>query len=359
MHRTHLSLVAAIAGLLAVSACGDGSTEPPPEPPNRPPAATGAIPAQSVAVGQTAILDASNYFNDPDGDPLIFTAATSDAAVATARVSGSTVTLSGVGKGMATITVTATDPDGLSARQMFQVAAPNRPPVVVDSLPPLELNSGDTATFDLAGLFEDPDGDTLTFAAETSDSTVVAAQVNESTVTLSAVGKGMATITITATDPGGSPARLSFEVTVPNPGGSPARLSFEVTVPNRPPLVVDSIPSLRLNSGDTAIVNVAALFEDPDGDTLTFSAESSDAGIVTASVSDSVVIFRALSSGTAVIGVIATDPGGLSVTVEAVVAVTNEPPQAVGSIPRQVVKETQSVTVGLVRYFEDPEGGAL
>ena len=164
-----LSRISAVMALLAILACGDGSTKPPIDPPNQAPVATGGIPGQTVAAGETTAVDVAQYFSDPDEDTLTFTVESSDTGVATVSVSGSTVTVFGAGKGTATTTVTATDPDGLSALQPFTVTVPNRPPVVVDSIPGLELNAGDSATMDVSQHFEDPDGDALTFAAESSD----------------------------------------------------------------------------------------------------------------------------------------------------------------------------------------------
>ena len=59
---------------------------------NRAPSASGAIPAQTLAVdGVAATMDAASYFVDPDGDTLTYAAVSSDAAVTTASISGSTV----------------------------------------------------------------------------------------------------------------------------------------------------------------------------------------------------------------------------------------------------------------------------
>ncbi len=69
-----------------------------------------------VFVGDTAAVDGSEYFTDPDGETLTFAASTSDAAV-----SGSVVRVAAVGAGTAIVTVTATDPGGLSAQTPFGV----------------------------------------------------------------------------------------------------------------------------------------------------------------------------------------------------------------------------------------------
>ena len=65
------------------------------------------------------------YFNDPDGDPLTFTAASSRVNVVTVGVAGSIVTLTPVDNGTATVTVTARDPGGLSATQTIVVTVRN------------------------------------------------------------------------------------------------------------------------------------------------------------------------------------------------------------------------------------------
>ena len=61
------------------------------------------------------------YFSDPDGDSLTYEAVSSDPATAGVAVFGTTVAISGVARGEATITVTASDPDGLIVQSAFPV----------------------------------------------------------------------------------------------------------------------------------------------------------------------------------------------------------------------------------------------
>ena len=111
--------------VLPTLSCGDGSTEPKPQP-NRAPVVADAIPAQVVITGETTSVDLSRYFSDPDGDVLTYGAESSDATVVTVGVSGSLLTLAAMTRGTATVTVTALDPAGLSTRQAFQVLPPAR-----------------------------------------------------------------------------------------------------------------------------------------------------------------------------------------------------------------------------------------
>ena len=89
--------------------------------PNRAPTAVGEVEDLEVAVDSAAEVDASEYFEDPDGDALTYAATSSDFRVAAVAVSGGWVTVTGVAKGAVTVRVTATDPGELSAEQSFQV----------------------------------------------------------------------------------------------------------------------------------------------------------------------------------------------------------------------------------------------
>ena len=326
--RNGVSLTAAAVAIAWSAACGGdggGSTAlpvlppVPPPPANRAPVATvSAIPPQSGETGQTVQVDVSPLFSDPDGDALTYSAATSDASVADASVAGSVVTVSLVSAGTATITVTATDPGGLSAslEAAVTVTQANRAPVAtVSAIPPQSGETGQTVQVDVSPLFSDPDGDALTYAAATSDASVADASVAGSVATLSLVGAGTATITVTATDPGGLSASLEAAVTV--------------TQANRAPTATGDPPgSLSLPAGQSVPpIDVSAFFSDPDGDQLTYTAESSNPSVVTATIEGSVLTLSLLAEGTATVTIVATDAGGLSLSrsFEVTVAGTGDP----------------------------------
>ena len=125
--RRGASYALALAGLAWAVSCGDEeqvTAPPPPTPPpaaNRPPAAEGTIPAQSLRPWDTTTLNAADFFSDPDGQQLTFTTASSDTAVASVSVMGSTLTIYAAGPGTARISVTARDPGGLAADQTIDV----------------------------------------------------------------------------------------------------------------------------------------------------------------------------------------------------------------------------------------------
>ena len=99
--------------------------------PNQGPEIVGTMPALTITVGQSAIVDVSSFFSDPDGDELTYTASSSNAATVSANLSGSSLTVTAVARGLVAVTVTARDPQGLAAQQRFRVTVPNRGPAAV------------------------------------------------------------------------------------------------------------------------------------------------------------------------------------------------------------------------------------
>ena len=92
------------------SESGFGTTNPAP---NTTPRVIAPGEDQTLSVGGSpATLDLSSIFSDPDGNPLTYAASSSDAGVVMASTSGSSLTLTPVEAGTATITITATDPSG-------------------------------------------------------------------------------------------------------------------------------------------------------------------------------------------------------------------------------------------------------
>ena len=353
--RTTSSLFAALATIALVASCGgDGGTTvtpvDPPAPQNRAPVAVGSIGALTIDVGATVTTDVASNFNDPDGDALTYSAATSDGGVATATVSGSQVATTGVAAGTATITITARDPGGLTATQTMAVTvqAVNNPPTVTGTIDDQTLNVGDTLTDDVAAHFTDPDGDDLTFAAASSDTAVATASISGSTLTVMALATGSATVTVSATDTGDLTAEIGFTVTVEQP--------------NRAPEVADAIPAQTMQIGDTLPLVVSMYFTDPDGDELTYEAVSSDTGVAEALAMGDTVQLAAMTAGSATVAVTATDPEGLSAKQEVSVTVqppANRAPVEADSIPAHDLVVDSAVVLDMSAYFSDPDGDEL
>ena len=315
---------------------------------NRAPVPVGSIPAESLNPGQTRTVDVSGYFRDPDGDALSYTAASSNEGVATASVSGSQVVVAGEAVGSATVTVTASDPDRLSATQTIAVTVEtgNRAPVRVGSIPAQSLDLGQTRTVDVASYFRDPDGDVLTYSVATSNAVATASE-SGSRVTVTGAAVGSATVTVTASDPDRRSATQTIAVIV--------------GLPNRAPEAVGSIPAQSLEPGQNRTVDVASYFRDPDGDALTYTASSSNASVATASASGSQVTVTGVAPGSSTVTVTASDPDSLSAsqTIAVTVRAANRAPEAVGSIGRLGLRLGHSQTLDVAPYFSDPDGDAL
>ena len=278
--------------------------------PNRAPTALDTIPSRTLLAGNTLEFDLARYFTDPDGDALTFTAASANAGVASVESVGSTLTITGRAPGSTRVTVTVADPAGISIQQMFAVMVPNREPIAIGSILGQSVEPRQTVTVDVSPFFDDPDGEALSYSAASSNRGVATAALADSALTVEGVTAGTATITVTATDPGGLTAQQRFSVTV-----RPA---------NQAPEVVSTVPDLTVIVGEVRAWMGADHFRDPNGDALTYAAGSSNAAVVLAVVSGGEFGIRAVSVGSAVVTVTASEAGGLSAQLS--FQVTVQPP---------------------------------
>ena len=270
--------------------------------PNRTPIALDTIPSRTLLAGNTLEFDLARYFADPDGDALTFTAASANVGVASLESVGSTLTIIARAPGSTRVTVTVADPAGMAIQQLFTVTVPNREPVAIGSIPGRSVEPQQAITVDVSPFFDDPDGEVLSYSAASSNRGVATAAVGGATVTLTGVAVGTASITVTATDPGGLTAQQRFSVTV--------------RAANDAPEVVSTIPDLTVTVDEVHAWRGADHFRDPNGDPLTYAAGSSNAAVVLAVVSGAEFGIGAVSVGSAVVTVTASDPGGLERSIE-------------------------------------------
>ena len=103
-------------GAASAAAAGEVS-----EPVNAAPRLAEELPDLQLDVGETRTVDLDAAFEDPNGDRLRYSASSDGAAVSVRATSGG-LRLRGVRPGEATVSATATDPEGLSATAAFDVA---------------------------------------------------------------------------------------------------------------------------------------------------------------------------------------------------------------------------------------------
>lgn len=293
------TLIRAGAWCLAAAALGCGGTDPPE---NRAPVAVGSIPALNINEREEVSTSVAAFFDDADGDTLIYAAQSSATGVVTAAMAKDTITVMALEEGTATITVTATDPDDESAMQTAAVTVldVNRTPVVEAAIGNRTLQVGAADTLLLSDHFSDPDGDTLSYAAASDDEEVAATELDGAELLIRGVRAGTAAITVMATDPKGASVSQMATVTIEQP--------------NRAPVVRNPIDSLTWTVGTGLTLLVSNHFSDPDGDPLTYEAETTDEDIVEVDLYDGELEMFGVEVGVAIVTITATDPDGLSAT---------------------------------------------
>ena len=142
------------------------------------------------------------------------------------------ITVTGIAEGSVRVTLDAAPPIpttfcGADNHPCFRGIATAAGPTLVlfknplratDSPPALDLlANGDAAVVDLTTLFTGAEGETLTYAVESSDPELVTVSVEGTNLVLlpNEIGEeGVATVTVTATDADGLTATLSFVITI-------------------------------------------------------------------------------------------------------------------------------------------------
>ena len=76
-----------------------------------------------------------------------------------------------------------------------------------------------------------------------------------------------------------------------------------------------------MTAGESAVVNVASNFSDPDGDRLTYEAATTNVGVAGISASGATITITAVAAGSATVTITARDPGGLTAALSFAVTV--------------------------------------
>ena len=215
------------------------------------------------------------------GEELTYTATSSNPAVATVEVDNEEdiLTVTAVGAGEATITVTAADSQDRTASQTFKVTTEPGAPTVKDGAPTsvdFEAGESTTKTVTLSQVFE---GDDLTYSAPESDDTDVAiASISNRVLIIRAGDPGEATITVTATNAKGE-AEHEITVTVPEPeedgegGDDPGDQATQPSTTCKYPPAV----RVTINLGRTKQCTIPKLHTlNPDSDRVSVREDLSD-----------------------------------------------------------------------------------
>ncbi|WP_336076794.1 S-layer homology domain-containing protein [Paenibacillus sp. 203] len=155
----------------------------------------------------------------------------------------------------------------------------------------------------------------------------------------------------------------SSSVTFSSGGGTSTK-----SVTNHAPGVTTGFTDITLNAADEPKeINLANSFTDADGDTLTYTAETSATNVATVSVNGSQLTLTPMNAGTATITVTANDGKGGTINSQFNVTVTPMIPEAVNHAPT-VETSISNVTTGaadgvktvsLASVFADEDSDAL
>ena len=297
-------------------------------------------------------LETAAYFRDADEDILRYGVTAEQETIVTADIDplSGQLTVTPVGRGFTTISVTASDPSAAMATQTLRVMVGNSAPVAVGSIDNLTLVQTGERIIETAAYFRDADGDALGYGVDSEDDTIVSADIDPASgqLTLTPVGRGVTTISVNASDPS---AAMVTQV-------------FQVAVDNTAPVTMGSIDGLMLTRGGGAqTLETAAYFSDADGDSdLRYAVSPEDGAIVTAAIdaASGRLTLTPVAIGSAEISVTASDPFGATAIQVFQAAVGNSAPFTVGSIDDLTLTREQGArTLEAADYFSDADGDAL
>ena len=319
--------------------------------PNAAPTVPNPIPDQELNLGDVSFeTDLNGVFSDPEGGMLTFDIVTVvPGGVVNATVSGSTLTVAPQSAGTDTVTVRATDPDGASIEDIFNVTVTNPTPevdparAIPDTL--TLFVRGPQYSVDLDTVFVDPNGDQLTFTQDANSSAFSLSRIG-SVLNVFPQNLGQASVTVTATDGSGS-ITDTFFVMVTNPAP---------TVEN----AIDDV-TLALSGGPYDVPLDPVFLDLNDDDALTFNCTVEQEGnyVVVSDCPTGTLRVTPMDEGTATVTVTATDPDGANVSDEfnVMVTVMNPPPTV---DPDHAPPDTTlfirgpQYTVDLAPVFSDP-----
>ncbi|MXX69889.1 MAG: hypothetical protein F4Y74_13140 [Gemmatimonadales bacterium] len=329
---------AIIAACTSLAGCELVDTVAPFLVPNRAPVALGEIPPayRNWRYAPSPDVAVWPYFDDPDGDALTFTATPGDPEILRVRVVDGFVEVRALRWRTAAVTVTATDPSGLTAQHRFDSGETGSlpgfvppgypvPPRSTVAIPSLQVLRGQRAVVHLGAHFKaypfEP-----TFEAISSSPGSVEVSVSGDTLAIDGVDLGSALVTVSVSTEAGL-ATQEFKVVVDPPT---ARL-------NSAPVFQGFSSRKVIPQGIGFSLDVSPYFLDPEEDPLAYAAKQGGpvlivrfSGDIPAPIGEAAVSVASASridvrgtrTGFARITITATDPGGLPVHGDLIVEVT-------------------------------------
>jgi large repetitive protein len=306
-----------------------------------------ALPNETNQDNQAVSVNVGSFFSDRDGDVLAFAATGLPAGLSIDSAGRITGTIdrnaSQPNGGVYSVTVTATDPGGLTTSQTFSWTVTNPAPTAFNDA---ATTAEDTAvTIPLTANDVDPDGDPLTITAASASNGSIVINANGSvTYTPNANFNGTDTILYTVSDGNG--------------GFSTAAAIVTVTAVNDAPVATNDTAST--NEDAPVVIAVLANDVDPDGDPLTVTAATAPNGSVTINPDGTIrYVPNPNFSGTDTITYTISDGNGGTTTATVTVTVASVNDLPVAANDSATTNEDTPVTVPVLANDTDPDGNPL
>ncbi len=295
-----------------------------------------------LTVGNSTSLELSDVFSDNDGDALNFSWTSSNSNVSSS-LTGTEFILNAIEMGETSFLIEANDNRGGTAETWLKVTSqlPNEPPVLNRQIATQVVYiEGTPFKEDLTEVFDDGDGDPLTFEANTSNSKVEI-KINGNEIIVSGKSQGLAVISITANDGRGGTHTISFEVEVKS---------------NTAP-VASAHDDLNLRVGDNYLEDVGSLFSDAENDILTYTIDTKGETVKVDIQGDNLSI-GALAEGETLVSITANDGNGgtAQLLFKVRVILQNRAPVIKAGFEDITVDLDQQIApLHLSSYFSDPD----
>ena len=301
-------------------------------------------------------IDARDAFTD-EGDALTYYASTKNSDVATAAIKydeegGAWVALFLHSPGTTSVTVTVYDTANNEATNSFDltVLARNDAPMLANAIEDVEVEMGASHDISMEDVFEDEGSLDYDVSNEDENIADVFYRASENEIRVYGNNTGTTTVVVVATDNIGQTASDTFDVTVVEPPPT------EPT--NSAPILSGTLDDQTVTAGEPIEVSIEGIFTDPDGDELTYTAESDDTNVATLDLSGLDLTINGVNAGTTIFKITATD-GEFNVVGEFDVVVETIP-VAVDSIPNQSLAiGGEGLGLNVSDYFFDQDGDVL
>ena len=309
------------------------------------------LPTQTDVDSASVSVPTAGAFSDVDGDTLTYSATGLPAGLtidaATGVISGTIdPAASQVAGGIYSVTVIADDGNGGTAQTVFTWTVTNPAPVATDDA--ISTNEDTPVVIPVLGNDADPDGDVLT---------VVTATAGNGTVVINADG----TLTYTPDPDFNGTDTITYRISDGNGGFDTAVVTVTVVSVNDAP-TAGAIPDQSGNDSDLVSLPVADVFDDSEGDALTFSATGLPSGLsidpVTGIISGTIAADASqVGGGVYTVTITADDNNGGVVSTSFTYTVAN--PAPVAGNDTATTDEDTPVVIPVLGNDIDPDGDAL